>query len=193
MSLVLGSASPRRAVLLRELGVDFIVRASDAPEIPAPGESAAAFAGRAAREKGLAIAQAHGGEWVLAADTVVTIDGAILGKPTDAADAHGMLARLSGRRHEVLTAVALIAPDGQLAEELLVRTEVEFRDLGAGEIDAYVATGEPADKAGAYAIQGGAARFVRAVRGSHSNVVGLPTEAVRDLLDRHGLRARRPG
>jgi septum formation protein len=160
MSLVLGSGSPRRAALLRELGVAFAVRVSDVPEVPCAGEEAADFARRAAREKGCAVAGDCDGAWVLAADTVVVVDGEILGKPVDAADARGMLARLSGRAHEVLTAVALIAPGGEPAEELLMRSAVEFRDLGADEIDAYIATGEPFDKAGAYGIQGGAALFV---------------------------------
>ncbi len=187
--LVLGSASPRRAALLRELGVAFEVCASDVPEVPQPGEDPAAFARRAAIDKGLAVARARRGAWVLAADTVVTIDSAILGKPADEAEARAMLRRLSGREHAVLTAIALIAPDGTCAAAEVVRSAVTFRDLTAAEIDAYVATGEPADKAGAYAIQGGAAGFVRAVRGSLSNVIGLPVDEVRALLARHALAA----
>jgi septum formation protein len=163
------------------------VRVSDIEEAPRSSESAAAFATRAAREKGQAVALANGGDWVLAADTVVVLDGDILGKPADAADARRMLMRLSGRAHEVLTAVALLAPDGRIAGEVLVRTVVDFRPLDAAEIDAYVASGEPADKAGAYGIQGGAAAFVRSVSGSYSNVVGLPVEEVRAMLVQHGL------
>ena len=185
--LVLGSASPRRAALLRELGVPFTICVSNAPEIAAPGESAAEFAGRVAREKGVAVAQESDGAWVLSADTVVVLDGVALGKPTDAADARAMLQRLSGREHEVLTAVALTAPDGAAEGELLVRTRVAFRNLAPAEIDAYVATGEPLDKAGAYGIQGGAAGFVAGVVGSYTNVVGLPVDEVRDLLARFGL------
>jgi septum formation protein len=185
--LILGSASPRRAALLRELGVEFTVHASDIPEEPAAGETAAAFARRAACEKGAAVARDRRRAWVLAADTIVVVEGAILGKPRDAAEAARMLARLSGRAHEVLTAVALIAPSGALAEAFVVATTVEFRRLDGAEIATYVATGEPLDKAGAYALQGGAAAFVGAVRGSASSVIGLPLDEVRDLLARHGV------
>lgn len=183
--LVLGSASPRRAALLRELGLSFEVCASDVPEEPRPGEGPAEFARRVAIEKGVAVARLRPGAWVLAADTVVTIDGAILGKPADAAEARAMLRRLSGRGHEVLTAVALIGPDGTCVEADVVRSAVEFRALEEAEIAAYAASGEPADKAGAYAIQGGAAGFVRRVTGSVSNVIGLPVDEVRALLARH--------
>lgn len=187
--LVLGSASPRRAALLREIGVPFVVLASDVPETPEPGETPAAFAQRAARDKGAAVAQRRGDAWVLAADTVVAVAGEILGKPRDAADARRMLRQLSGRDHEVLTGVALFAPGGACAEAVVVRTAVRFRELGDAEIAAYVAGGEPADKAGAYAIQGGAAAFVSAVNGSLTNVIGLPVDEVRAMLARRGLTA----
>jgi septum formation protein len=185
--LVLGSASPRRAVLLQRLGVDFDVRASDVTETVLAGEPAEAFVRRAAREKGAEVARASGGAWVLSADTIVVVDDAVLGKPVDPADARRMLQRLSGRTHAVLTAVALTAAGGELAAELLVRTVVEFRVLTEVEIGANIASGEPFDKAGAYAIQGGAAGFVARVEGSYTNVVGLPLDEVRDLLARHGL------
>ena len=183
--LVLGSASPRRAALLREMGRPFTVCVSDVPETPRPGEAPAAFARRAALDKGAAVARLCAGAWVLAADTVVAVDAEILGKPRDDADARRMLRQLADRRHDVLTGVALFAPDGVCAETVVVRTAVTFRALSDAEITAYVASGEPADKAGAYAIQGGAAGFVRAVVGSYSNVVGLPIDEVRALLDRH--------
>jgi len=183
--LVLGSASPRRAALLREMQVPFRVRVSDVPETPRPDEAPADFARRVAVDKGDAVARLCPGEWVLAADTVVAVDGAILGKPRDAADARRMLRLLADRTHEVLTAVALFAPGGACVDAPVVRTSVTFRPLGDEEIAAYVATGEPADKAGAYAIQGGAAGFVSAVQGSHSNVIGLPVEEVRALFERH--------
>jgi septum formation protein len=189
--LVLGSASPRRAALLREMGVPFAVCASDIPEMPAPGEAPADFARRAACEKGAAVARRRPGHWVLAADTVVAVDGEILGKPRDEADAARMLRRLADRTHEVLTGVALYGPDGACADSSVVATRVTFRALSDAEIAAYVASGEPADKAGAYAIQGGAAPFVRALEGSYSNVVGLPLDEVRALLARHGVV--RPG
>ncbi len=185
--LVLGSASPRRAALLREMRVPFRVCSSDVPETPRPGETPAAFAQRAAVEKGEAVAQRCAGEWVLSADTVVAVGDAILGKPRDAADACRMLRLLADRTHDVLTAVALFTPGGARADAQVVRTRVTFRALSDDEIAAYVATGEPADKAGAYAIQGGAAGFVRAVDGSHSNVIGLPVDEVRILLHRHGV------
>ena len=185
--LVLGSASPRRAALLREMGVPFTVLASDVPETPEPGESPADFARRAATDKGAAVAQRRPGEWVLAADTVVAVEGEILGKPRDAADARRMLRQLSGRAHEVLTGVTLFAPGGACVEAEVVCTAVAFRALSDEEIAAYVAGGEPADKAGAYAIQGGAAGFVRDVRGSVSNVIGLPVDEVRAMLARQGL------
>lgn len=185
--LVLGSASPRRAALLREMGVPFAVLASDVPETPEPGEAPASFARRAAIDKGAAVARLRPGAWVLAADTVVAVAGEILGKPRDAADARRMLRALSGRAHEVLTGVALFAPGGACVEARAVCTAVTFRPLSDAEIAAYVASGEPADKAGAYAIQGGAAGFVRDVNGSVSNVIGLPVDEVRELLTRHGL------
>jgi septum formation protein len=187
--LVLGSASPRRAALLREMGVPFVVCASDVPEAPFPGEAPAAFAARAARDKGAAVARLRPHAWVLAADTVVAVGGEILGKPRDDADARRMLRLLAGRGHEVLTAVALYAPGGACRETLVVATRVSFRDLADAEIAAYVASGEPADKAGAYAIQGGAAPFVGAVEGSYSNVVGLPVDEVHALLRRHRVPA----
>jgi septum formation protein len=185
--LVLGSASPRRAELLRELGVEFGVCPSGVPEVPAPGERSLDFARRAARQKGRAVSDLRPGDWVLAADTVVAVDGEILGKPVDAADAQRMLNRLSGRCHQVITAVALVKPGGDVCGELAVSSDVHFRSLSAGEIREYVATGEPFDKAGGYGIQGGASRFVERVEGSYSNVVGLPVDEVRELLAFRGL------
>jgi len=190
--LVLGSASPRRAQLLRELGAEFAVRASGSPEIRAAGESAGEFALRTAREKGATVAGQGSAAWVLSADTIVVIDGDVLGKPRDADDARAMLRRLSGRAHEVLTAVVLTPPENRSPPaEILVRTAVEFRSLSDDEVDAYIATGEPFDKAGAYGIQGAAAPFVARVEGSYSNVVGLPVDEVRALLERFGLLTAR--
>ncbi|HVM95392.1 MAG TPA: Maf family protein, partial [Candidatus Acidoferrales bacterium] len=124
------------------------------------------------------------------ADTVVILDGQIFGKPVDEAQAREMLAALSGRTHQVVTAVALVGPNGA-SDELVISTDVSFRQLDAHEIDAYVATGEPSDKAGAYAIQGGARRFATAISGSYSNVVGLPVDEVSELLRRRlGAGAR---
>jgi septum formation protein len=187
--LVLGSGSPRRAALLRQLGVEFSVHPSDVPEIAGEREAPADFVRRLAREKGVAVAAKVSDAWVLSADTIVVVDGEVLGKPADADVARQMLRRLSGRDHEVVTAVVLMAPGGTFAAEVLGRSTVTFRTVTADELDAYVATGEPLDKAGAYAIQGGAARFVERVVGSYTNVVGLPMDEVRDLLHRHGLLA----
>ena len=184
--LVLGSASPRRVALLRELSVAFEVRPAAIDETQRAGESPDAFARRMAREKGTAVARTTDGAWVLSADTIVVVDDVVLGKPVDAADALRMLRRLSNRSHAVLTAVALTSGEC-LQDELLVRSAVEFRALTDAEIAAYVAGGEPFDKAGAYAIQGGAAGFVRRVAGSYTNVVGLPVDEVGALLDRHGI------
>jgi septum formation protein len=161
--------------------------ASGIPEVPEPGEDAAAFAGRAAFEKAMEVAAKQPGRWVLGADTVVVIDGRILGKPSGAAEARSMLRCLSGRVHHVLTGVALIAPDGRRIADLVVRSSVEFRELSHEEINAYAESGEPLDKAGAYAIQGGAGRFVLGVTGSYSNVIGLPIEEVQRLLLDCGL------
>ncbi|HVO23978.1 MAG TPA: Maf family protein [Candidatus Margulisiibacteriota bacterium] len=182
--LVLASASPRRRELLAQLAVPFEVVTSDVPETPCPGELPDAFARRVARDKAAAVARRCPDALVLAADTVVVVDGVILGKPRDRADARRMLAALSGRTHEVLTAVVLIDP-GHDVEDLVVRSSVEFRSLAADEIERYLDSTEPYDKAGAYAVQGAAQRFVRAVHGSYTNVVGLPVDEVRELVRRH--------
>jgi len=188
--LVLASASPRRRDLLGEAGVVFEVVPSDVPEHPAPGEAAAAFARRVARDKALDVARRRPEAWVLAADTVVVVDGAIFGKPVDRDDGRRMLHALSGRVHQVLTAVVLRGPQTD-GDECLVSSDVEFRSLTAAEIDGYLDSGEPFDKAGAYAVQGGARPFVHQVRGSYSNVVGLPMDEVAALLRRrvpHAVR-----
>jgi len=156
---------------------------SAVPEVPTPGEAPEAFAQRAAREKALQVAGLRPDAYVLGADTVVVIDDVIFGKPLDADDARRMLRSLSGRTHRVLTAVALVQPNGEL-EEMLVQSEVEFDVLTDPAIDAYLRTGEPFDKAGAYAVQGAGGRFVARVRGSLSNVIGLPMEDVTALLRR---------
>jgi septum formation protein len=180
-ALILASASPRRRELLAALGIPFVVMPSTVPEIARVGELPAQFARRMAREKAADVAGRHPGSAVIGADTVVVVNGEIFGKPRDAADARRMLEHLSGRAHRVLTAIA-VAGSADYVREALVETTVVFRALGVREIDHYIATGEPFDKAGAYAIQGEAAGFVIAVDGSYSNVVGLPVPAVRHLL-----------
>ena len=180
--LVLASASPRRQRLLAQLGAGFESIPASVPEIPEPGEAAPAYALRVARAKVAAAATAAPGRWILGADTVVAVDGEILGKPRDRADAGHMLRRLSGRSHYVHTAVLLQSPDGRSRLEDVAHTRVVFRRLSNEEIERYLDSGEPADKAGAYAIQGGAASFVASTTGSYSNVVGLPLELVAPAL-----------
>lgn len=180
MRLVLASASPRRAELLRAAGFDFDVVPADVDERLRPGEAAEAYVARVAREKGAAIATRHPDRLVVAADTAVVVDGTILGKPLDAPDAARMLRLLAGRVHDVLTGVS--AHCGERHEEGVEQSRVEFGTLSDAEIAWYVETGEPVDKAGAYAIQGQASRFCRVVDGPYDNVVGLPVGCVRRLL-----------
>jgi septum formation protein len=185
MRLILASASPRRAELLKAAGIDFDVMPADVDEAVHDGESPEQYARRVANAKACgALARSHGRP-VLAADTVVVVDGQILQKPADAEDARRMLALLSGRRHEVLTAVSvsLGGPDDVCpAAAGVERTTVEFAPLSDAEIAWYVASGEPLDKAGAYAIQGLGSRFITRINGSYSNVVGLPVALVYKLL-----------
>jgi|RhiMethySRZTD1v2_1073278.scaffolds.fasta_scaffold1082363_1 septum formation protein len=188
--LILASASPRRADLLRAAGIDADVRPADVDESLHPAESPDRYACRVAREKALAVSRQAPGRFVLGADTVVVVDDLILGKPGDQADARRMLRLLSGRRHDVITGVALVAPDGASGHRVDSRAEitaVEFTPLSTSEIEWYVATGEPMDKAGAYAIQGLASRFVTRVEGSYSNVVGLPIALVYQMCTEAGL------
>jgi septum formation protein len=184
---ILASASPRRSELLRAAGQRFECMASGIDETPRPAERALDFALRIARSKAREISGRRPSHWVLAADTIVVVDGESLGKPRDAADATTMLKRLSGRHHEVATAFVLLDDRGELFVEQVVRTEVVFRALEESEIAAYVSSGEPFDKAGGYAIQGGAADFVIAVHGSRSNVIGLPMDEVESVLQSAGL------
>jgi septum formation protein len=186
MRLILASQSPRRAELLKAAGIEFDLMPPDVDETVHDGESPERYARRVADAKACgALARSHGRP-VLAADTVVVVDGQILGKPADAEDARRMLRLLSGRRHEVLTAVSvsLGGPDDVCpAASGVERTTVEFAPLSDAEIGWYVGTGEPMDKAGAYAIQGLASRFVTRIDGSYSNVVGLPIALVYKLLN----------
>ena len=191
-SLVLASASPRRRELLAQLGLDFEVMPSDVPERPRPSETADEFAARIAREKALHVAAQRRHQWVMAADTVVVVDGELLGKPCDRDDARRMLRLLSGRTHRVLTAVTLLAPGGASAGDVVIETKVRFRRVRDQEIEAYLNTDEPFDKAGAYAVQGRAAEFVAAIEGSYTNVVGLPLDEVAELCRRHGVLAAMP-
>lgn len=185
--LILASASPRRAALLEAAGQKFLILPSRVEEVRWPGEPPAAFAARLAREKALEVGARTRDCWVLGADTIVVIDDVPLGKPRDDRDAKEMLRRLSGRGHSVLTAFALVDPSTRVVVERTVETEVVFRVLDPEEIAAYVRGGEPLDKAGAYAIQGGAGAFVTELRGSHTNVVGLPMAEIEVALRDAGI------
>jgi septum formation protein len=176
--LVLASGSPRRRELLGQLGLSFAVVPPDVDETPRPGERPLDLVRRLARDKAAAV----DGAVVVAADTVVEVDGDVLGKPADPDDARRMLRRLSGRAHKVHTGVAVRAGDALAVDA--VTTIVTFVPLQAAVVDWYVGTGEPLDKAGAYAIQGRGGVFVEHVRGSVSNVVGLPLTTVARLLTR---------
>ncbi len=183
MRLILASGSPRRRELLRAAGYEFEVVESGVDEAERPGESAEALAARVAREKALHVAARQSEDaLVLGADTVVAVEGELLAKPADAADAARMLRLLSGRTHQVFTAICLARAPRRVLAEAIERTLVTFRELSAAEIEDYIASGEPFDKAGGYGIQGGAAQFVSGVEGSYSNVVGLPMERVTELL-----------
>lgn len=227
--LVLASASPRRHQLLRNAGIAFIVQPTHIPEVPHEGELPRSCAERLAREKAFAVARERPGDFVLGADTIVVVDGQILGKPTDPADAARMLRLLSGRTHEVISGVCLVGPSFRCAvqepqglkpgrlgnssgtpegvpfHESLEETGVDNRELGTtfedvrsettlvamnplseDDINPYIATGEPMDKAGAYAIQGMASRWITRIEGDYSNVVGLPVALVFNMLREHG-------
>ena len=178
--LVLGSASPRRREILRRAGIAFRVRPSRIEETLRPRETPRAHVQRIAWEKAEAVRRP--GEWVLGADTVVVAGRRILGKPRDARDAARMLRLLSGQRHRVITGVCLLGPRRSFSGA--VETRVWFRRLTHAEIDAYVASGEPRDKAGAYAIQGRASKFVTRIEGCFFNVMGLPVSLVYEWLNK---------
>jgi septum formation protein len=187
MPLILASASPRRAELLAAAGFTFEVEPADVDESPRPDESPTAYALRVARDKARAARARRGSSTVpiLAADTVVVAGGRILGKPADAAEARQMLSLLSGDVHEVLTAVVFIISERESAD--VVSSRVRFIRLTEEEIGWYVASGEPEGKAGAYAIQGRASRFIDWIEGSWSNVVGLPVATVYRILKDSGV------
>lgn len=182
----LASASPRRHELLRQIGVAHVVRAADIDEAVQPGEPPAQYVVRMACAKARAVRARGMALPVLAADTTVVVDGALLAKPRDRADGLAMLARLSGRTHEVLTAVALATSAG--LEFRLSTSAVRMRRVSAAEGDAYWESGEPRDKAGGYAIQGRGALFIEHLSGSYSGVMGLPLYETGELLAAAGLR-----
>jgi septum formation protein len=185
--LLLASASPRRADLLREEGIAFHVAPASIDESVLDGESAEAYVERLAREKAGAVWSQRPDVFVLGADTSVVVDDTILGKPTDPADATRMLRLLSGRSHRVLTGACLLGPSG-FSRQAVVSTVVTFTPLSQADVAWYVGSGEPLDKAGGYAVQGGASRFVARIDGSFSNVVGLPMELVRTWCREAGIQ-----
>jgi septum formation protein len=184
--LILASQSPRRAELLERIGLTFEVAPAHIDESYLDHEAPDAHAERLAREKAQTISRREPDALVVGSDTIVVIDGQVLGKPRDQAEAVAMLTRLSGRSHEVFTGVAVTR--GERVESALERVRVRFRALDRSECEAYVATGEPMDKAGAYGIQGYGSSIVEAVQGDYFAVMGLPIVRTLDLLRRHGWR-----
>lgn len=187
MRLILASGSPRRFALLRELGLDPVVRIADIDETPLSDEPAAEYVERLAIEKGRAILNSSDditeSDVLLSADTIVVLDGELLGKPETDDRAVDMLERLSGRSHQVMTGVAIHRY--QQLHTHVEQTLVHFAPLSRSDIDWYVGTGEPADKAGAYAIQGRGGAFITGIEGSYDNVIGLPRHSIRHLLGMH--------
>ena len=185
--LILASASPRRRELLQRAGVAFTVVPSNTLEAAQVGETPDAYTLRVAAEKALDVARRHPGTWVLGADTIVEIDGEVLGKPRDETEGKRMLHQLSGRTHRVITAFVLVDGGGQVRASQVVTSTVTFKPLSDAQIHEYLATGEPFDKAGAYAVQGLGASLIERVAGSYTNVVGLPLDEVVAVLRAAGL------
>lgn len=195
--LILASASPRRQELLRNAGIPFVVQPTDVPEIAREGESAKACAERLAREKALAVFRDRPDDLILGADTIVVVDGEMLGKPCDAEDAARMLRLLSGRTHQVTTGVCLVGSTALIRENSQLTTGFEdvrsettlvtVHPLTDNDIRFYVSTGEPMDKAGAYGIQGMASRWISRIEGDYFNVVGLPVALVSGMLRARGM------
>jgi nucleoside triphosphate pyrophosphatase len=188
--LVLASASPRRRELLGWLGIEHTIDPADVDERVRPGEAGPELVRRLAISKAAAVATRRAHDWILGADTIVEVDGELLGKPVDRADGARMLARLSGREHLVATGFALLAPGGAVRAAAVVQSRVCFRRIEARALGAYLETGEADDKAGAYAIQGLGAALIERVEGSFTNVMGLPLVEVERALEEAGLLVR---
>jgi septum formation protein len=184
VKLVLASSSPRRAAILKTIGLDFEVAVPGVEEIRRPDESPDVYVERLAREKALAVVGP--GVLALGADTVVVHEGRVMGKPVHPDEARAMLTRLQGDRHEVWTGVAVAGPSGSV-ESLADRASVTFTSMTAEEIDDYIDTGEPMDKAGAYALQGLGARFIASIDGNPYTVIGLPVHLLDRLVSRTGF------
>lgn len=185
--IILASNSPRRRYLLERAGLRFAVIPSRIREGEPAGIPPERFVRELAVAKALDVARRHPASWVIGADTVVVVDGTVLGKPASSEEARRMLARLSGRTHEVLTGFCIYRHEGERLFADTVRTAVQFKELAPAEIDWYIRTGEPFDKAGAYAIQGIGTFLVRRIEGSYTNVVGLPVCEVIEILIREGV------
>jgi len=191
MPIVLASASPRRQELLKNAGINFVVCPTNIEEVQNPGEDPAAFAERMARDKARAVRASAPDGVILGADTVVVAGDQVLGKPSDSEDAARMLRLLAGRQHFVITGVCMIGADFEDTDFEDIRSEktaVHFTALTDAEIRDYVSTGEPMDKAGAYAIQGRASRWISKIEGDYFNVVGLPVDLVWRMLREHGVQ-----
>ena len=185
--LILASASPRRQHLLTQVGVPFTIEPADIDERSTPGEAPRDYVLRIAYEKAQHVSRQRPAAFVLGADTIVTIDAEILGKPRDLAEARRMLRGLSGRTHAVMTGLALLHHDRGVVQQDAVSTAVRFRHLSEHDIETYVVTAKPLDKAGAYAIQDSARAFVEAFDGCYTNVVGLPVQRTADLMRAAGM------
>ena len=185
MNLILASASPRRQELLKLFGIPFVIRVADIDETMEKDAPPFEEVARVSRLKALAVPR-DADDVVIAADTIVVCEGRVLGKPRDEADAKAMLRLLSNKDHQVMTGCTVLR--GHTHETFTEVTDLHFRELTQKEIDRYVSSGEPMDKAGSYGIQGGAALFVSHLNGDYFNVVGLPVCALTGMLRRHGLR-----
>jgi len=185
--LILASASPRREEMLRMLGLRFSILQGDVNEDPRAGEPPEDYALRLSEMKARAVAGMRTGHWVLGADTVVTIDGELMGKPRTIDEARGMIRKLSGREHTVITAFCLVNSEYPELVRRAVASQVRFKDVPDDEMEWYVATDEPYDKAGGYAVQGKASFLISEIRGSYTNVVGLPLCEVVEELKKLGL------
>ena len=184
---ILASSSPRRRELLGSIGVDFEVIPSHIPEERGEGETPEEYVARLSREKAHAIAAKHPDRWIIAADTTVALDDLVLEKPIDPEDAKRMLKTIAGKTHVVYTGVTLLNVAKQWQETRVAESEVRMLPLDARDIDWYVATGEPLDKAGAYAVQGIGAMFIDSIHGSYTNVVGLPLATLFQMMRKAGI------
>ncbi len=187
VKFILASASPRRRELLASIGLDFDIMPSHVPEVHAEGEAPEEYVARLSRDKAGALAREHPSRWIIAADTTVRLGDQLLEKPEDAADAARMLTTIAGKTHIVYTGVTLENIERDYRDTRVAESEVRMLPLSASEIEWYVRTGEPLDKAGAYAVQGKGAMFIDSIHGSYTNVVGLPLATLFQMLRKAGI------